>query len=689
MKLKFLLFGLIIILFSNIVSAALQDGLISAWKWDGNYLDYYNLNNGTANGAASINTAQCFIGTGCLDLTTDNGDYIQTSVTNFPNLTSNRTYGCWFKATSLGGAADFIMAYGPTATTTNRGFGLYTTGDAGRTYQIAGYSYDTGTSVNGDYNWTLVTMTFNTTDKNWTFYQNSTFRFGALRTNANTSAALNRFGTGTYDTTSDMKGYLDECFIFNRILAPTEIANIYSCGVANTSIVNCNVTVNPPPVINSFTYTNTSLNSTSINPLTFTLQWSVSRYKSLTIDNGVGNVTLLTNASVAPSQTMTYTLNATSENGTTTATVTIPVANLTARSFYTFEDVSGTRVLDCMNNVNLTTNGTFTNNSIKNDYSLNMNKAGNGWYFGDILNLGNENAAFTFSQWRKMDNDIPANNHSYWLKYTPSVNVAYNFAISRTGTYVSDETVVWQKISGGGSCIIEYKIGNYTPNQSIFWTGVYNVSHLILYRNGTSVGSTTCSNWTGAVGDTNTTFFLHGALSNYTGNDYTQTNSVIVDTIDDLSLFPHALSAAGVSALWNNGNPIQQTGGQCNQSDIQMSLYTPLNYTYSRTGTINFFGNVTTIDNTWNISLIINGTSYGITRNISSTGLFNITSTSISLNNEYEWWFNATVNKATNRTTISQKRLIYLVGPPGSQSTTRTCVFNAGSIALGSITGCI
>ena len=68
---------------------------------------------------------------------------------------------------------------------------------------------------------------------------------------------------------------------------------------------------------------------TSASPIspgqTATLSWSVSGASSVTIDNGVGNVSGITSQIVAPAATTTYRLTATNSTGATSATVTVAV----------------------------------------------------------------------------------------------------------------------------------------------------------------------------------------------------------------------------------------------------------------------------------------------------------------------------------------------------------------------------
>ena len=82
----------------------------------------------------------------------------------------------------------------------------------------------------------------------------------------------------------------------------------------NTSPVNSQA-----PVISSFTSTPAS--TAPGNPVT--LAWSVSGATSVSIDNGVGDVTSLSSITVSPVQTTTYTLTASNSSGSSIATVTV------------------------------------------------------------------------------------------------------------------------------------------------------------------------------------------------------------------------------------------------------------------------------------------------------------------------------------------------------------------------------
>ncbi len=89
------------------------------------------------------------------------------------------------------------------------------------------------------------------------------------------------------------------------------------------------VTVNPapqPPTISSFIATP----STIIVGQSSTLSWAVSGATSLSIDNGVGDVTGTTSKIVSPTGTTTYTLTATNTAGSVTSTATVTVTPLSS-----------------------------------------------------------------------------------------------------------------------------------------------------------------------------------------------------------------------------------------------------------------------------------------------------------------------------------------------------------------------
>jgi hypothetical protein len=86
-------------------------------------------------------------------------------------------------------------------------------------------------------------------------------------------------------------------------------------------IAGCGGTTPTTPIVNSF----------SANPSTITegesstLSWSVTDATSVTIDQSIGSVALISTTTVSPTATTTYTLTATNAVGSVTATTTITV----------------------------------------------------------------------------------------------------------------------------------------------------------------------------------------------------------------------------------------------------------------------------------------------------------------------------------------------------------------------------
>lgn len=80
----------------------------------------------------------------------------------------------------------------------------------------------------------------------------------------------------------------------------------------------------PLPVISSFTATPATI--IVGEDIFSTLRWTVTGATSITIDQGVGDVTFVLGKSVKPSATTTYTLTATNASGSVTRAVTLTVA---------------------------------------------------------------------------------------------------------------------------------------------------------------------------------------------------------------------------------------------------------------------------------------------------------------------------------------------------------------------------
>jgi PKD repeat protein len=94
-------------------------------------------------------------------------------------------------------------------------------------------------------------------------------------------------------------------------------------GGTRTATATVTVTSASAPVIASFTASPASISAGGSSQLA----WSVSNATSVSIDNGVGDVTTRSSASVSPTATTLYTLTATGAGGTKTATATVTVTS--------------------------------------------------------------------------------------------------------------------------------------------------------------------------------------------------------------------------------------------------------------------------------------------------------------------------------------------------------------------------
>jgi uncharacterized protein YkwD len=113
--------------------------------------------------------------------------------------------------------------------------------------------------------------------------------------------------------------------------APYGVSSQKICGLNSVGgIPNDVITILTPvtpggmgsvPTITSFTATPATITAAQGT----TLSWSISGATSVSIDNGVGDVSSVTSRSVSPSTTTTYTLTATNTTGSSTARVTVTV----------------------------------------------------------------------------------------------------------------------------------------------------------------------------------------------------------------------------------------------------------------------------------------------------------------------------------------------------------------------------
>ncbi|MCK4564304.1 MAG: hypothetical protein KAU94_06500, partial [Verrucomicrobia bacterium] len=111
-------------------------------------------------------------------------------------------------------------------------------------------------------------------------------------------------------------------------------------GTTNTASVAVSL-ISTPPVVQSFTISSTNVLAGS----EVTLSWQVDEATTLSIDQGIGDVTGLTSTQVVVSVDATYTLTATNIHGTDTASVTVTlittppvIQSFTSTSLHVFPD---------------------------------------------------------------------------------------------------------------------------------------------------------------------------------------------------------------------------------------------------------------------------------------------------------------------------------------------------------------
>ena len=106
-------------------------------------------------------------------------------------------------------------------------------------------------------------------------------------------------------------------------VTPTDTTTytLTAIGAGGTSNATATVTVTRPPVISSFTAQPASIPTGRSS----TLSWTVSNATSLSIDQGIGDVTGRTTATVTPGADTTYTLRVAGPGGTATRSTSVSV----------------------------------------------------------------------------------------------------------------------------------------------------------------------------------------------------------------------------------------------------------------------------------------------------------------------------------------------------------------------------
>jgi hypothetical protein len=197
---------------SSVNSEAMWDSvpnLVSVWLFGGNADDGTGENDGTLQGAASLKSTGCYSG-GCVDLTTNGGDYISMTESSIPNGSASRSLQCWVNYTDV--ATDDGIFMGMGTTNQYKAFGLA----ANTQWYIRQFGYDISTGVNPATNkWYFLTLGMNSSQNVFAKW-NYTSIWSGDRSNTNTDGAPFRIGTAGYDTVSDVIGIIDDCFLWDN-----------------------------------------------------------------------------------------------------------------------------------------------------------------------------------------------------------------------------------------------------------------------------------------------------------------------------------------------------------------------------------------------------------------------------------------------------------------------------------------
>jgi uncharacterized protein YkwD len=193
----------------------------------------------------------------------------------------------------------------------------------------------------------------------------------------------------------------------------------------------------PAPTINSFTANPSSITAGQST----TLMWNVSGSNvTLSIDNGVGNVSNVTSAVVQPAQTTTYTLTATNSGGSTTARATVTVGvsgplDLALNQLATQSSTYASGVTIAAKAVDGNTDGKYADGSLSH-----TNLDANAWWQVD---LGASATVDSIVVWNRTD-CCGARLSDYWVfvSNTPfSPTDTPTTLQSRAGTWSSHQTV--------------------------------------------------------------------------------------------------------------------------------------------------------------------------------------------------------------------------------------------------------
>ncbi len=192
-------------------------------------------NNGLANGGATFSTSSKFGShAGSFD---GNGDYVNTSINNFPVGNENITVEAWFKINGLN-SNNNIVTYGTNAAHSAIQL-LHRTSDDKLVVQYWG-GYGIVTASLNDNNWHHA-VGIHAGNSNY-LYLDGSLAGSIAYSSANLINSFNYIGKVPGDPTYDFDGLIDELAVYNRGLSSAEVLEHYKRGALrlNLSVRSCN-----------------------------------------------------------------------------------------------------------------------------------------------------------------------------------------------------------------------------------------------------------------------------------------------------------------------------------------------------------------------------------------------------------------------------------------------------------------
>jgi len=357
---KYVITIIILFMLSYSTTAYTTTGLISYWNWSNNGFNDTNNNNNLTLGKGSINVinnGSCYNSKPCLNITSGTWSYVNKSNAVYPTGNNNFSWSCWEKPTSIVGLP-IDMAFGngyngiPAKTVYGaiNSSGNYCVGNTIASYCSA---YQMSTT-----SWQFITINYDNNTNIISFYVNSTYNSNVTLTGGTTGLLSGgRIVIGADEmtpggwSTEYYKGFIGECYLYNKTLTSKEISDLYLGITPNISI----------------TFPTSSDQHFNNNTITIQSNFN-NNYTSLFWNNGSDNITTNMNVYNDSINNITYmnitgwTWNEGNNNITIYANITGNVLN--AKTNFTIDtinpQVTGTFYKNNMILLNDQINGSFT-----------------------------------------------------------------------------------------------------------------------------------------------------------------------------------------------------------------------------------------------------------------------------------------------------------------------------------------